>query len=153
MMSSSAAAEQRVPPLPQDLQDDGGGGGGGGGKTEVTVDGLYAQLDQKEKDLTMCAELGNVLLEKNEELRRQNEALEKEFAENVEVRQMQSDKEINLRRPKKCFRQGRHALNKRPHFEFEIQMYDCDGCNKANRPIAIAGSSTFAAKDMSNPVA
>ena len=83
------------------------------------MDGLYAQLDQKEKDLTMCAELGNVLLEKNEELRRQNEALEKEFAENVEVRQVQSDKEINLRRPKKCFRQGRHALNKRPHFEFK----------------------------------
>ena len=88
MMSS---AEKRVPPLPQDLQDDGGGGGGGGGgQTEVvapvvTVEGLYAQLEQKDKDLTLAAELGNVLLEKNEELRRQNEALEKEFAENVEV--------------------------------------------------------------------
>ena len=82
MMSS---AEKRVPPLPQDLQDEGGGGGGGGGQTEVTVEGLYAQLEQKDKDLTLAAELGNVLLEKNEELRRQNEALEKEFAENVEV--------------------------------------------------------------------
>ena len=84
MMSS---AEKRVPPLPQDLQDE---GGGGGGQTEVvapvvTVEGLYAQLEQKDKDLTLAAELGNVLLEKNEELRRQNEALEKEFAENVEV--------------------------------------------------------------------
>ena len=87
MMSS---AEKRVPPLPQDLQDEGGGGGGGGGgQTEVvapvTVEGLYAQLEQKDKDLTLAAELGNVLLEKNEELRRQNEALEKEFADNVEV--------------------------------------------------------------------
>ena len=85
MMSS---AEKRVPPLPQDLQDE-GGGGGGGGQTEVVapvaVEGLYAQLEQKDKDLTLAAELGNVLLEKNEELRRQNEALEKEFAENVEV--------------------------------------------------------------------
>ena len=66
-----------------------GGGGGGGGQMEVvapvTVEGLYAQLEQKDKDLTLAAELGNVLLEKNEELRRQNEALEKEFAENVEV--------------------------------------------------------------------
>ena len=91
MMSS---AEKRVPPLPQDLQDEGGGGGGGGGggQTEgvapvVTVEGLYAQLEQKDKDLTLAAELGNVLLEKNEELRRQNDALEKEFAENVEVGQ------------------------------------------------------------------
>ena len=86
MMSS---AEKRVPPLPQDLQDEGDGGGGGGGQTEVVapvkVEGLYAQLEQKDKDLTLAAELGNVLLEKNEELRRQNEALEKEFAENVEV--------------------------------------------------------------------
>ena len=86
MMSS---AEKRVPPLPQELQDDGGRGGGGGGQTEEvpTADGLYAQLEQKDKDLTLAAELGNVLLEKNEELRRQNEALEEEFAENVEVRQ------------------------------------------------------------------
>ena len=100
MMSSSAeTAEKRVPPLPQDLQDGGGGGGGGGGglvQTEVTVDGLYAQLEQKDKDLTLAAELGNVLLEKNEDLRRQNEALEKEFAENVEVRRT----EIDFRRPK-----------------------------------------------------
>ena len=98
MMSSSAeTAEKRVPPLPQDLQDGGGGGGGGGlVQTEVTVDGLYAQLEQKDKDLTLAAELGNVLLEKNEDLRRQNEALEKEFAENVEVRRT----EIDFRRPK-----------------------------------------------------
>ena len=90
MMSS---AEKRVPPLPQDLQDE-GGGGGCGGQTEVapvTVEGLCAQLEQKDKDLTLAAELGNVLLEKNEELRRQNEALEKEFAENVEVGQKGND--------------------------------------------------------------
>ena len=103
-MMSSSAAEKRVPPLPQDLQDDGGGGGaigGGGGQTEVTVDGLYAQLEQKDKDLTLAAELGNVLLEKNEELRRQNDALEKEFAENVEVRQTAAfPKEMNCRGPK-----------------------------------------------------
>ena len=104
-MMSSSVAEKRVPPLPQDLQDEGGGGGaigrGGCGQTEVTVDGLYAQLEQKDKDLTLAAELGNVLLEKNEELRRQNDALEKEFAENVEVRQTAAfTKETNLRRPK-----------------------------------------------------
>ena len=82
MMSS---AEKRVPPLPHDLQDEGGGGGQTEVVAPVTVEGLYAQLEQKDKDLTLAAELGNVLLEKNEELRRQNEALEKEFAENVEV--------------------------------------------------------------------
>ena len=85
-MMSSAAAEKRVPPLPQqDLQYDGGGGGSVRPEKAAAAE-LYAQLEQKDKDLTLAAELGNVLLEKNEELRRQNDALQREFSENVEVR-------------------------------------------------------------------
>jgi len=46
---------------------------------------IRALLVQKESDLVLAAELGKALLEKNEELRRQNEELEKEFREKIEV--------------------------------------------------------------------
>ncbi len=72
----SRQPERRVPPLPKNHGDGHGDGDGA----------LRAMLDQKEKDLVLAAELGKALLEKNEELRRQNEQLEREFAENVEVR-------------------------------------------------------------------
>lgn len=46
---------------------------------------VYAQLQQKEKDLILAAELGKALLEKNEELSRQNERLAEEYSQKLEV--------------------------------------------------------------------
>ncbi|KAG8285910.1 hypothetical protein J6590_071326 [Homalodisca vitripennis] len=45
---------------------------------------VYAQLQQKEKDLILAAELGKALLEKNEELSRQNERLAEEYSQKLE---------------------------------------------------------------------
>ena len=47
---------------------------------------MYAQLEQKERDLVLAAELGKVLLDKNEELSRQNERIAEEFSFKLEVR-------------------------------------------------------------------
>ena len=47
---------------------------------------MYAQLEQKERDLVLAAELGKVLLDKNEELSRQNERIAEEFSLKLEVR-------------------------------------------------------------------
>ena len=47
---------------------------------------LYTQLEHKEKDLVLAAELGKSLLEKNEELSRENEQLSHDFHRKVEVR-------------------------------------------------------------------
>ena len=46
---------------------------------------VYAQLAQKEKDLVLAAELGKALLEKNEDLSRQNEKIAEEFSHRLEV--------------------------------------------------------------------
>ncbi|CAB3364436.1 Hypothetical predicted protein [Cloeon dipterum] len=46
---------------------------------EGNNDDVYAQLAQKEKDLILAAELGKALLERNQELTRQNETLNEEF--------------------------------------------------------------------------
>ncbi len=46
---------------------------------------IYAQLQQKEKDLILAAELGKALLEKNEELSRHNERLAEEYSQKLEV--------------------------------------------------------------------
>jgi coiled-coil domain-containing protein 64 len=46
---------------------------------------IYVQLEQKQKDLTLAAELGKALLEKNEELERRNEQLVEDFAQKIEV--------------------------------------------------------------------
>ena len=48
-------------------------------------DDVYAQLQQKEKDLILAAELGKALLEKNEELSRQNEKIAEEYSQKLEV--------------------------------------------------------------------
>ena len=48
---------------------------------------VYAQLAQKEKDLVLAAELGKALLEKNEDLSRQNEKIAEDFSHRLEVRQ------------------------------------------------------------------
>ena len=47
---------------------------------------MYAQLAQKEKDLVLAAELGKALLEKNEDLSRQNEKIAEDFSHRLEVR-------------------------------------------------------------------
>ena len=49
---------------------------------------VYAQLAQKEKDLVLAAELGKALLEKNEDLSRQNEKIAEEFSHRLEVGQI-----------------------------------------------------------------
>ncbi|KAJ8886304.1 hypothetical protein PR048_012515 [Dryococelus australis] len=46
---------------------------------------VYAQLQQKEKDLILAAELGKALLEKNEELNRQTDRLTEEYSQKLEV--------------------------------------------------------------------
>lgn len=47
---------------------------------------IHEQLMQKEKDLLLAAELGKALLEKNEELSRQNERITEEYTQKLEVR-------------------------------------------------------------------
>lgn len=46
---------------------------------------VYAQLQQKEKDLILAAELGKALLEKNEELTKQFKELTEESNRKIEV--------------------------------------------------------------------
>lgn len=46
---------------------------------------VYAQLQQKDKDLILAAELGKALLEKNEELSRANERLAEDYSQKLEV--------------------------------------------------------------------
>lgn len=55
----------------------------GNGMTEE--DDIYSQLAQKEKDLLLAAELGKALLERNEELSKNNEALQEELTQRTEV--------------------------------------------------------------------
>lgn len=55
------------------------------GEEEEEMD-VYAQLEQKEKDLRLAAELGKALLEKNEELEMKNGQIIEEFAQKMEVR-------------------------------------------------------------------
>lgn len=52
---------------------------------EAPNDDIYAQLAQKEKDLILAAELGKALLERNQELTRQNERMTEEFSTQLEV--------------------------------------------------------------------
>ena len=49
------------------------------------VDDVYAQLGKKDNDLQLAAELGNVLLQQNEELRWTNEQMSQEFNQKIEV--------------------------------------------------------------------
>ncbi|XP_073987771.1 bicaudal D-related protein homolog isoform X2 [Rhodnius prolixus] len=46
---------------------------------------VYAQLQQKDKDLILAAELGKALLEKNEELSRANERLAEDYSQKLEI--------------------------------------------------------------------
>ncbi|GJQ85983.1 hypothetical protein Trydic_g21827 [Trypoxylus dichotomus] len=45
---------------------------------------VWAQLQQKDNDLVLAAELGKALLEKNEELKKQHEAKEEELSKKLE---------------------------------------------------------------------
>lgn len=53
-------------------------------ENEADPNDLYAQLQQKEKDLILAAELGKALLEKNEDLSRHNERLAEEYSQKLE---------------------------------------------------------------------
>ena len=48
---------------------------------------VYSLLAAKERDLILAAELGKALLEKNEELSKQNERIAEEFSQKLEVSQ------------------------------------------------------------------
>jgi len=70
------------------LEARGGGGGGGGERAgpihpDAAAD-IYSQLQQKERDLILAAELGKALLEKNEDLSKQNEKIAEEFSQKLE---------------------------------------------------------------------
>lgn len=52
--------------------------------TNFTED-VWTQLQQKENDLVLAAELGKALLEKNEELKKQQEVLIEEYSKKLEV--------------------------------------------------------------------
>lgn len=54
------------------------------GKASADAD-LYTQLQQKEADLLLAAELGKALLEKNEELVKQQEKIIEEYSAKLEV--------------------------------------------------------------------
>lgn len=56
-------------------------------RTDSSSEDVWAQLQQKEADLLLAAELGNALLEKNEELTKQAERLAEQFSSKVEVSQ------------------------------------------------------------------
>lgn len=57
----------------------------GGGPGPEEPEDLALQLQQKEKDLLLAAELGKMLLERNEELQRQLETLSAQHSEREEV--------------------------------------------------------------------
>lgn len=46
---------------------------------------VWSQLQQKESDLLLAAELGKALLEKNEELKKQQDKLIEEYSNKLEV--------------------------------------------------------------------
>lgn len=56
------------------------------GRNEIMDDDVYAQLAQKERDLNLAAELGKMLLDKNEELGRNTEIITEEYNAKLEVR-------------------------------------------------------------------
>ncbi|CAG9103933.1 unnamed protein product [Plutella xylostella] len=56
----------------------------GDGKMAGEVD-VWSQLQQKESDLLLAAELGKALLDKNEELKKEQERLTEEYSKKVEV--------------------------------------------------------------------
>lgn len=62
---------------------------------------LLTQLQQKERDLMLAAELGKALLERNEELTKRQEILAKDYSARIEVRggenMVQTDQDLFLK--------------------------------------------------------
>ena len=56
--------------------------------SEMSENDILNIVEAKERDLILAAELGKALLEKNEELRNQNERIAEEFSEKLEVKQL-----------------------------------------------------------------
>ena len=54
-------------------------------ESPTSLQDVYAQLVQKERDLLLAAQLGKALLEKNEELGLQNEKMAEEYSRQLEV--------------------------------------------------------------------
>ena len=54
-------------------------------KFEENSDDLYKLLERKENDLVLARELGSALLDKNEEISKQREALVVEYSHKLEV--------------------------------------------------------------------
>lgn len=61
------------------------GAGAGPEVGEDEVDALRAQLEQKDKDLMLAAELGKALLEKNTDLEKKIELSSEEYSQRIEV--------------------------------------------------------------------
>lgn len=56
-----------------------------GGSTTKSIDDVYILLAKKEKDLQLAAELGKVLLEKNDQLSKTNEKIAEDYSRKLEV--------------------------------------------------------------------
>ena len=56
-----------------------------GPEAEDGFEGLRAQLDQKDNDLMLAAELGKALLEKNSDLEKKLELSSEEYSNRIEV--------------------------------------------------------------------
>ncbi|XP_037974810.2 bicaudal D-related protein homolog [Plutella xylostella] len=67
----------------------------GDGKMAGEVD-VWSQLQQKESDLLLAAELGKALLDKNEELKKEQERLTEEYSKKVE--ELEQEKHLLRRR-------------------------------------------------------
>ena len=60
----------------------------GAGSSMEPDEDVYELLAQKERDLLLAAEIGQALLEKNEELSKQNEKIAEDFSKKLEVRKI-----------------------------------------------------------------
>ena len=58
----------------------------GAGSSMDPDEDVYSLLAQKERDLLLAAEIGQALLEKNDELSKQNEKIAEDFSKKLEVR-------------------------------------------------------------------
>ena len=56
--------------------------------SEMSENDILNIVEAKERDLILAAELGKALLEKNEELRKQNEKIAEEFSAKVDVKHL-----------------------------------------------------------------
>lgn len=66
------------------------------GEGEDELDGLRAQLENKDKDLMLAAELGKALLEKNSDLEKKLEQSSEEYSQRIEVRWSPVSSFINI---------------------------------------------------------